>query len=162
MGYKEDVWNWLIKYGGAVEHEEKYGRVEVTDYYGGRLRNDRQLTIKVLEKIREHGINYEESTDPATHIGRGFNGTFASEELQFTYMMGGLVLGNGDKVYWGANAEEDMDFGGAVRLITQDIDLETALEHLEERLTDKESDWMFPYTCKLPRVKAVAWILEEQ
>ncbi len=156
--YDDAMWRWIVAYGGAVKSNGKSYK-EYEDYYGARLNFDATLSREAFESLTVHGINLAACTDPAQNVGSGFNGTFTSTQLQFTYLLGKLVTNDGKEFMWGAMCPNEQEsFSGLVRLLSTDIEWDDALMRLVKR-TDARLG--FPYDCNLPRIKAVRYVIEE-
>jgi len=168
--YKQAIWTLLIGCGGAGRNQNdddwknsywsSYGtKVEIWSYYGGHFNVDPKLTEGILEGIREHSVDWEKCSDPATRVNSEFNGTFTDTQLYHEGLYGKLVLGNGESYWWAARSDEEVDshdwdkiYGGSGQfaniqgLLNLELTLEEALEELEERLKGT----YFEYTCKIP------------
>lgn len=154
--YKEAIWNLMIACGGvltdkAVEQleDKKTNWIgDIVNYYAGRPDIDTKKTEEVFPVIEKYGIDYAASSDPAEHIGSGFNGTFASEQLTVNILYGKLLLKNGHKVWIATQIDADLGFGGLIRTLTLNLTFKEALENMEERLTQKYN--YFEGSCEVP------------
>lgn len=164
--YIEAVWLLMIACGGVLlkqdeiteqmEEENSWSwkvRDHIASYYGSGDPNcDYDKTVELIELIREHGVNFEASQDPSEDTWPYFAGTFTDHQYEYGMLWGKLVLGNGDFFWLAAKCE---DFGRLVRVLNLDLNLEEALENLEERLTDPmyQKDYthsLFGYSCTIP------------
>lgn len=163
--YIEAVWLVLVAFGGALscqddddlEHDGWLGSKQgaIANYYGsGDPEVDLQKTLTAIEKIKEHGINWAALRDPFEQTMGFFNGTFTSSQLNANLMWGKLTLNNGEHYWWAAGVK--CEFGELVRVLTLELTLDEALEHLEERATNphasQSSGYMFKYYCSVPRL----------
>lgn len=160
--YKKAAWHWLVKYGAAcvAKDPKKPSFREIENYYGNCLDIDYDLTFAAQTDLREHGINYAASEDPASHVGAGFAGTFTSAELRFNYLGGVLVSNSGKSWYWGVHVEDEVSsFAGVLRLLRTEPSWEETIDGLARRLGGEQ--WSFGYTCKLPIKPVQMWEVVE-
>lgn len=161
--YIEAVWLLMIACGGVLTKQNEitqemdgewyYGsRDLISNFYGsGNPDCSWNLSLQLLEKIREHGVNFQASSDPSEDTWEYFAGTFTDHGDRHGMLWGKLVLDNGEFFWMAAKCD---DFGKLVRVLNLDLTLEEALENLEERLTDpRYDDWArehFGYHCEIP------------
>lgn len=150
--YKQAIWSVLLAHGAVrVEETERWWNDDI-EYYGGNPNVSRDDTILTLEKIREVGINWTATTDPADHVGLEFAGTFCSIDYQVHYLKGILVLNDGSTSVWITLCSPDIittSFPRILQMILKADPIEVALEKLEERLTNPETIHYFSYTCRI-------------
>lgn len=159
--YKVAAWHWLVKYGAACNVEDPSDTfLRVENYYGNCLDIDYDRTLATCTDLREHGINYAASEDPASHVGRGFAGTFTEAELQFNYLGGLLVSNSGKSWYWGVHIEDEVSsFAGVLRLLRTEPSWEEAIGGLDKRLGEEKRS--FRYVCTLPIKPVQMWEIVE-
>ena len=151
--YKRAVWSLLIANGGVLKESESWRDSDI-NYYGGNVDTDRELTVSALEQIRAVGIDWNASTDPASHVGQGFNGTFTDTQLQVPYLKGFLCLEDGQTFIFLASCGDSdtyspSSFQRMLELIVNAQSVEDALDRLEDRLTSIDS-YTFGYYCRIP------------
>lgn len=154
--YKEAIWHLMIACGGVLsdqaveelENENRYWNDKIVSYYSARPDIDTKKTIEIFPLISKHGIDYKASSDPAEHVGSGFNGTFASEQLTVNVLYGKLVLKNGVETWIATQIDSELGFGGLIRTLTLNLTFQEALENMEERLTVKHG--YFEGSCEVP------------
>jgi hypothetical protein len=146
--YKQMVWGIVIANGGALDTP-----CDDIDYYGACLNADYVKTQEMLAAIRKSGIDWQCSSDPASHVGDGFNGTFASRSFQVPYLKGTLVLNDGQEFTVGVGTDPALlptSFSAILEMILNDLGLENALSKLEDRLTSKHIDaYNFKFSCNI-------------
>lgn len=151
--YKQAIWAQMIAHGGAVftpdaettgwswERRPPAPRPEYADYLGVCAAIDAEATIVALDEIRRVGIDWEATTDPAGHIGRGFVGTFTSSTCDVKVLYGTLALINGTQFDWVAQVDDSLGFTGLLQRLVRGTEppITEALEVLDKRLKDDES-----------------------
>ena len=154
--YKQAIWALLLANGGIRDAEafnrySSWERYDDVSYYGSSVETSHKLTLKAFEAIKKHGINWNSSTDPASHVAQCFNGTFTDSQLQVPYLKGFLTLNDGSVQCWLTNTSDDLpsSFVKILELITNADTIEVALEKLEERLTQPKAATYFSYNCKI-------------
>lgn len=154
--YKRSIWTWMIQYGGACDIDESAPSLHQSirsyeDYYGSKLNISRTITRKALADFKASGVDFDLSSDPASHVGHGFAGTFTSHQTEFHYLAGTLVSGSGRRYIWGVHVDSEVgsfgSFATVVRLIREEPDWDTAIAYLEKRLSLK---YGFEHECVLP------------
>lgn len=154
--YKRSIWTWMIQYGGAcaVDMNDRthgyFSPRSVELYYSSCLDISRAITKKALADFKLSGIDFNQSSDPASHIGYGFGGTFSDTQTEFHYLAGTLVSGSGKRYYWGTHVEEELgfsSFANVIRLIKNEPDWDEAIAYLEKRLSEK---YGFEHNCNMP------------
>ena len=154
--YKEQIWTILIACGGATKRQEPPSKDHWRNdhwgsYYGSTIDLDHVKSVEILDAIKEHGVDWEACSDPAQNEESRFNGTFTDTQLYVRFLVGELVLNNGTRCWWGSMFDGD-DFGSLIRTITKlRLNLDEALEELEDRLTNPEwHDSHFSYHQGIP------------
>lgn len=146
--FKEVAWRLMLAYGAAMRLAEDGYRRGYVNFYGNTLNGDQELTLKAIEDIHAHGIDWDKTSVPEDTMDLVFAGTFAEHDEHLFYLKGDLVLNNNNIYYWAVKIEPNVGFGGLIRSIIQfeDLTLDSALEKLEERVTSPH----FPYNTEVP------------
>lgn len=159
-GYKNVAWRILLAYGGAIKSGDKYDYLTRAggdiDYYGAHLAVSSELSEAVLTELRSGAtVDIDASSDPAEHVGYGFNGTFTSTELSIPYLAGTLCLTSGTEIRWGLNLENTSmsgdRFATILNALTSTVPTwDEALDLLERRIALGRSRHDFLYRCTMP------------
>lgn len=111
---KKFAWLYLVKNGVAGRKPEYYGGHRYTpealkkypkakSWYG--IEEQDIVQVGYSKDLKEIGVNWEKTSAPTSESRSQFNGTFADTTYE-EYLEGELILLNGEKQIWCAEALE--------------------------------------------------------
>lgn len=142
FSYLETIYSHLIMHGGVIRTPPERRHPidsDYLDYYNASVAVDYDATLEACHRIEEVGVDWEECTDPASHVGEGFGDT--ENNLRFNYLIGTVVLNDGTEYLWGANVADDeeniggeLSFSRVMRMIRTTPPMDEVLSGLKHRL----------------------------
>ena len=153
--YIETITHFMIAYGGVSNpQDDGFSRYKgMVNYYGGQVNCSRDKTEEAIKDFKIHGINYAESSDPASHSAPYFAGTFTSNQYNLEYLQSTIVSNSG-QIYTFLLSLNDIEFGSLVSFIAKyDLLFDWACQKVEQRII-KSNEFDSPshdfgYVCQV-------------
>jgi hypothetical protein len=144
--FLEKMWHLLVGHGGAIPQDDRW-RPDVMDYYSGNLTVGLEKSQEAYDDLLKSGIDYGKCSDIQDGHGSEFNGTFV-EATTVPYLIGTLVSGSGKSYLWGV-LSQPMDIKMVFKVMSMQIDFDTAMASLKQRLDSADGEWSFRYHCRI-------------
>lgn len=112
MNSKQFAWLYLIENGVAGHSHSYYGGYDLVDKrLASVLKSSNYGNLEPAaefykKEIKTYGVNWNKTASPDTETVSEFNGTFAEDSRYIEKLTGTLVLNNGTKQSWIADALE--------------------------------------------------------
>ncbi len=146
LAYKKAAWSLLVSKGGVRGPQKNEYWEEDVDYYGCTVATRQKETLEALALIQADGVDWNATTDPANHMGQGFNHTFTDSAYEVPYLKGILVTNKGDSFVWLADSHGSFgttSFAAMLQLILEAPDFEEAVQTAIDRATDPNRYWRY-------------------